>query len=291
MKARQVWRRLGCAFWCWGAMASAQAGSLVENMPALKRAAAALLAGTYPATECTPQPDLKGDPPKPDRILITADGGLDVGPVRLSMFDPAGQFAMTKDYLAGGYRAPANLFDYQFFVNGRMFNLNFDDRKIEAAFLEAGYSGETRNVTEDGIICANVDARAMAAGKAGPALHDFIAAVLTTDGKVVQGQCAPASAPKGKKRSDVLHPGSFSATPTGLTINGRFLPFDDARNPIVAEGVGSQFSDGTLNGSITWKDGSDFHFERFMEAGVRFATFSYTAPGKRASEGDFCQTR
>ena len=285
----QLWHRFGCAVLCVGAMASAQAGSLVENIPALKRSAAALLAGTYPATDCSPQPDLNGDPPKPDRIVIGADGSLNIGPVHLSMFDPAGEFAMTKTYVAGGYRAPANLFDYQFFANGQMFDLNFDEQKINAAFLEAGYSGETRNVTENGIVCPTTDARAMSAAKASPALHDFIAAVLTTDGQVVKGQCRPALLPKGKKRSEVQHPGNFSATLAGLTINGRFIAFDDARNPIVEEGVGSRFSDGTLNASATWKDGSSFHFERFMQAGVRFSTFSYTAPGKSASEGDFCE--
>lgn len=289
MKAMQVWYRLGFAILCAGAMASAQAGSLVENIPALKRSAAALLAGTYPASDCSPQPNLNGDPPKPDRIVIGGDGSLNIGPVHLSMFDPAGEFAMTKTYVAGGYRAPANLFDYQLFVNGQMFDLNFDDQKISAAFLEAGYSGQTRNVTDNGIICPTTDARAMHAAKASPALHDFIAAVLTTDGQVVKGQCRPALLPKGKKRSEVQHPGSFSATLAGLTINGRFIPFDDAHNPVTEEGVGSRFSDGTLNASVTWKDGSSFHFERFMEAGVRFATFSYIAPSKSASESDFCQ--
>ena len=60
-------------------------------------------------------------------------------------------------------------------------------------------------------------------------------------------------------------------------------------NPIVEEVVGSRFSDGTLNASATWKDGSSFHFERFMAAGVRFSTFSYVAPGQSADAGDFCQ--
>ena len=289
MKAMQVWRRLGLVVVCAGAVAQAQAGSLVENIPALKRSAAALLAGTYQASDCSPQPDLNGDPPKPDRLVIGADGSLNIGPVHLSMFDPAGEFAMTKTYVAGGYRGPAQLFDYQFFANGQMLDVNFDEQRISSAFLEAGYSGQTRNVTDNGVVCPTTDARAMAAAKASPALHDFIAAVLTTDGQVVKGQCRPALSPKGKKRSDVQHPGSFSATLAGLTINGRFIAFDDARNPIVEEGVGSRFSDGTLNASATWKDGSSFHFERFMAAGVRFSTFSYVAPGQSADEGDFCQ--
>lgn len=290
MKAMQVWRRLGLVILCAGAVAQAHAGSLVENIPALKRSAAALLAGTHQASDCSPQPDLNGDPPKPDRLVIGADGSLNIGPVHLSMFDPAGEFGMTKTYVAGGYRGPANLFDYQFFVNGQMLDLNFDEQKISSAFLEAGYSGQTRNVTDNGVVCPTTDARAMAAAKASPALHDFIAAVLTTDGQVVKGQCRPALLPKGKKRSEVQHPGSFSATLAGLTINGRYIAFDDARNPIAEEGIGSRFSDGTLNGSVTWKDGSSFHFERFMQAGARFSTFSYVAPGQSAGAGDFCQS-
>ncbi len=273
----------------WACAGSALAAPLTEDVPALKRAFVALLAGKYASKACSPIPG-DGEPSRPGTVLIADDGSLRTGPVVLSMFDPQGEFALSKKYGTGGVSAAAQGFNYQFFAGGRMFDVT-DDGNGGDAFVETGFSGDTRNVQSDGVSCASTDFRSARVVRAGTALHDFMTASFTTEGQTVTGMCRPARMPKGKKLADVLRPASFSMTTAGVTVNGRTLRFDDADNPVVEAGIGSRFSDGTLNGGFEWKDGSHVHFERFMGAGGRFGVFAFGYVANGNKEDFHCMVR
>lgn len=268
-----------------------RAESLVADIAALKRAFAGLLAGTYRADACAPIPNRDGEPARSGALRVGTDGSLSAGPVQLNVFDPAGEFALSKDYSAGGHTSAATLFNYQFRANGRMFDLSVDDKGPAQGFVETGFSGEQRNVSDAGVSCAQTDVRAMPALRAGTALHDFIVAAFTTEGRTVTGRCRPVRLPKGKRPAEVERSGSFSMTAAGVTIDGRMLRFDDALNPVVSQGLGSRFADGTLNGDIVWKDGSGVHWERVISPGVRFATFAFHGPGRSPDEAWHCLAR
>ena len=83
-------------------------------------------------------------------------------------------------------------------------------------------------------------------------------------------------------------PSQFVLDVHGVVVDGVSLPFDAASQPVVDTAVGSRFSDGFLNGSFHWADGSSFHVERFFESDA-ISTFSFTLHGRPDADKMFCQ--
>jgi hypothetical protein len=103
-----------------------------------------------------------------------------------------------------------------------------------------------------------------------------MAAVFDTGGQTVEGACRNLGAKRGGRRAGgETRRASFRVGPARVELNGQPLPLRDPQRPLAETGLGSRYSDGTLNGDFAWVDGSELHIERAIGDG-RVASFSFS---------------
>lgn len=261
-------------------LASFHAGAapLITDVPALKKAFAALVQGRYTSTQCTDVPGKDGDLRR-GGFSISPAGDIVAEGTSLSMFDPGASFVLNKFYSSRSGQ-PEHGFSYEISVGDRMFSIstNLDSSQ---GWVEAGATRGTRNVTE-GMMCPEID---LSRAKVAPEAYDmteFMVPVFETGG-FVEGECMSVGQQK------VRRPARFRVAADGVTINDTVFAFADRRNPVVMMVVGSRVSDGATGGSFDWKDGTSLHMTRQFGTGV-FTSFSYMLPD-RPEEKMFCRVR
>jgi len=253
---------------------------IIRDLPALKLAFAGLLKGTHKGEACSDVPDLKGTGNRPGTVSVTANGDIIAERTRVSMFDPAAEFSITKHYASRSGK-PDHGFGYSLFIGDTMVSLT-TNLTSTIGFSEAGKHGGTRNVTE-GMQCARID---LSGAKVAPESYDFnelLVPVFDTGGAFVEGRCMST----GKRKETRMS--RFRVSATGVQLNDTWLAFGDAINPVVMSGIGSRLADGTLNGGFTWKDGSGLHMERRFGGTDDFAAFGYTLVDKGTPQRFLCR--
>jgi len=265
--------RAGCAALLLAAMTASQAAPM--TIPAMKERVARLLAGHYPARAChgidTEQP--------PEAVLTITPDGRVVGPaIDISLFDPAAEMGFERR-VEGDPRTLTVHADV--YANGRSFSIERAVPSDTPGFMEAGEGQPNANVTR-GAECAEVDFSA--AKIAGPTfnLATYVAPMFATRG-AVRGTCRSLGHGSRATRTS-----QFVLDEHGVVVDGVSLPFDSATQPVVDTAVGSRLSDGTVNGSFHWADGSGFHVERFFESDA-VSTFGFTIHGRPDADKMFCQ--
>lgn len=272
------------ALLCWTCMTPAGAASapLVSDLPALSKAIAGLVKGDYRSKACNDIPDSAGRGLRPGGFSISEAGDIVAEGTRLSMFDPAASFALTKHYASRSGR-PDHGFGYELFVGDKKFSLDTDLNDVKG-WVEAGVHGGTRNVTE-GMACPDID---LGPAKVAPESYDMaelLVPVYDTGSAFVEGECMSMAKKKKERFSARLRVGR-----DGVTINDTFLGLWDARNPVVMMSLGSKVGDGAINGGFAWKDGSALQMERRFGADSAFIVFGYSLPAK-GEDKIYCRVR
>lgn len=271
MKTTRPWRAACAAL----LLAAAGAHAAPLSIPAMKERVASLLAGRYVARECH---GIDADTPPEGVLSISADGHV-VGPeIDVSLFDPAAEMGFER-HVDGDPRTltvHANVY-----ANGKSFSIERAVPADSPGFLEAGLGEPNANVTR-GVACAEVDWSSARIAAPSFDLATWVAPMFAT-GAPVKGACR--SLAHGARAT---RPSQFVLDAHGVVVDGVSLPFASAGQPVVHTAVGSRFSDGTVNGSFEWADGSSFHAERFID-GDGFSTFSFTIHGKPDADKMFCQ--
>jgi len=247
--------------------APAQAGPLINDVPALQRGFASLLAGHYNAKACGEIPDRQGKGNRPGSVTVSPAGVISIGSLSLSMFDPAAQFALSRHFASAG-------FGYELSVGGRRVGMT-NDKPGGETFVDIGRTEDGGNVSE-GQMCADADMRGSRLLSATEPLIDFLAAVYDTGGQTITGDCKNLGRKRGGKREGgESRQASYSVSASTVTLNGKALALKGGAK-LAEAGIGSRFADGTLNGDIEWADGANLHIERaFGEGGGGVASFAF----------------
>ena len=266
--------RAACATWLLAAATGAHAAPM--SIPAMKASVANLLAGQFVAKDCH---GIDVDQ-APESVLSIAPDGHVVGPsIDVSLFDPAGEMGFER-YVDGD---PKTLtVNASVYANGKSFSIERAVPADSRGFMEAGLGEPNANVTR-GAECADVDWSSARIAAPSFNLALYVAPMFATT-KPIKGTCRSMAGGRGATR-----PSQFALDARGVVVDGVSLPFDSASQPVVRTAVGSRFSDGTVNGSFRWADGSSFHAERFFES-EGFSTFSFTIHGKPDAEKMFCRS-
>lgn len=262
---------------CAGLLLAAEAGVHAAPMtiPAMKKSVASLLAGHFAAANCH---GIQVDQEPTGVLTISSDGHV-VGPqIDVSLFEPGGELLLER-YVDG---EPKTLTVHvSVHANGKSLSLERAVPSDSPGFLEAGLGAPNANVTR-GAECSETDFSSARISAPTFDLASYVAPMFATTGPV-KGMCRSLKHGAGRAR-----PSQFVLDAHGVVVDGVPLPFASAAQPVVRTGVGSRFSDGTVNGGFDWADGSSFHVERFFESeGV--STFSFTIHGKPDAEKMFCQ--
>lgn len=279
--ARARWHRVGQGV-------LALAGSLAVAAPAaaappiasiedLKRAFASALAGSYPAKDCSALGGLDGGEQRTGTLQIGLDGQLvsPMGLVRLNMFDPRGEMVLQRRYPPYPPKMLDALFNYELKVSGQMFRIE-PDKPVSHVFLETGEDGGTGNA-QKGVACPEVDMRSARIAAADYDMNELMLPVFDTRGATVTGQCRAMGGSRKSRPAD--RSATLKVGAEGVWIDGKLLPFGDSTRRIVEQGLGSRYSDGSLNGGYGWIDGSSVHVERFVlghgSLNAPFSTFGF----------------
>lgn len=269
------------------ASAAAPAIATIED---LKRALASVLAGSYQAGHCSNLSE--GGEPWTGTMQIGTDGKIVAprGLVQLDMFDKRGSMVLGRRYPPYPPKMTNELFHYELKVGDEMFRID-PDKTVDHVFLEAGVSGGTGNA-RTGVECPAVDMSKARIAAADYDLNEVMLPIFDTRGATVTGQCRALGGrakPRPADRSATLKVGA-----AGIWIDGKLLPFgEDRERRIVDTSVGGRFSDGTLNGTYYWADGSVVHMERSVLAAGRlnapFADFGFHLPDMPEGVSFFCR--
>jgi hypothetical protein len=258
--------------------ASAVAQAAPMTIPAMKDSVARLLMGSFPARSCHGIGSDVEQPPE-GVLTISADGRV-VGPsIDVSLFDPAGELGFERR-LDGDQRTltvHANVY-----AGGQSFSIERAVPADSPGFMEAGQGAPNANVTR-GTECAEVDFSTARIAAPSFNLATYVAPMFATSGPV-RGTCR--SLAHGGARA--TRPAQFVLDAHGVVVDGASLPFDSTAQPVVNVAVGSRLSDGTVNGSFEWADGSSFHAERLFGSDA-FSVFSFTIHGRPDADKMFCQ--
>ena len=270
---------------------SASAAPAIATIDDLKRAFASALAGSFPASSCSLLGSESDGESWTGTLQIGTDGQI-VAPrdrVRLHMFDPRGSMGLTRRYPPYPPKMTNALFSYELKVAGEMFRIE-PDKPVSEVFLETGFDGGTGNA-QKGVLCPVVDMSNARIAATDYDMNELMLPIFDTRGATVTGQCRAMGGrvkPRPADRSATLRVGA-----EGVRIDGKLLPFGDSQRRIVEHGLGSRFSDGTLNGSYGWVDGSRVHMERMVlgvgQLNAPFATFSFHLPDMPEGVSYFCR--
>lgn len=258
-------------------VAASAAHAAPMTIPAMKERVARLLAGHYPARSCHGI-NVEVEQPAEGVLDITADGRV-VGPsIDVSLFDPAGEMGFERR-VEGDPRTLTVHADV--YAGGKSFSIERAVPGDSTGFMEAGEGAPNANVTR-GTECAEVDFSSAKIAAPSFNLATYVAPMFATSAPV-RGACR--SLAHGARAT---RPAQFVLDAHGVVVDGVSLPFDSATQPVVLTAVGSRLSDGTVNGSFDWADGSSFHVERFFESDA-VSAFAFTIHGRPDADKMFCQ--
>ena len=244
----------------------------MQDVPELQRRVAALVAGTYAGTSCSPIPDLDGSGSRPGQLRIGRDGSVSLGPERMPMFGPAMSIVI-------GWRNEQGVaFNFEI-VEGQQRHLMLSSTNDgpTVGFIEMGQApGGQSNVT-DGQMCADLDMRDLPLLAPPNPLGQLMTELYDTGGQVIQGDCRNLGAKvNGHRVGGETRRASYSVRRDAVVLNGKPLPLRDSARPLTAVDLGSQQADGSVNGSFHWADGSNFHVEQFVGAPLAVSMFSFS---------------
>jgi hypothetical protein len=247
------------------------------SLPAMKDHVARLLEGRFPARAC------HGigsgvEQPAEGVLVISADGRVTGPSIDVSLFDPAGEVGFQRR--VEGARRTLTV-QAAVYAHGKSFSIERAVPSDSLGFMEAGLGAPNGNVTR-GTECAEVDFSSARIAAPSFNLAAYVAPMFTTSGPV-RGNCL--SIAHGARTS---RQAQFMLDARGVVVDGVTLPFDSTLQPVVNTAVGSRPSDGTLNGTFHWADGSSFHVERYFESDA-VSTFSFTLPGRPDADKVFCK--
>lgn len=260
---------------CAALLAALAAGAQAAPMtiPQMESRVANLFAGRYRATACIG----RGVEQPPEGVLTIASDGHVTGPsVDLSLFDPAGMmgFALWRD----GKPESLNI-ELTADMGGKALRLS---RKVPSegpGDLEAGLGQPNQDISQ-GSEC-QVDWSSARIAAPSFDLATYVAPMFATSAPV------KATCRSLKRGAGPARPVQFTLDAHGVVVDGVALPFGSASRPVNHTDVGTRFSDGTINGSFFWADGSTFHAERLIE-GDGFSMFGFTIQGKPDAQTMYC---
>jgi hypothetical protein len=247
------------------------------TIPAMKDHVARLLAGRFPARECH---GIGSDVEQAAEgvLVISADGRVTGPSIDVSLFDPAGEVGFERR-VDGDPRTLTVHADV--YAHGLSFSIERAVPADSPGFMEAGEGAPNANVSR-GTECAEVDFSSAKIAAPSFDLATYVAPLFAT-GAPVRGSCR--SLAHGTRETRAVQ---FVLDAHGVVVDGVRLPFDSTMQPVVHTAVGSRLSDGTVNGSFDWADGSSFHVERFFESDA-VSTFAFTIHGRPDADRMFCR--
>lgn len=231
---------------------------------------AALLAGHYSAA-CPIEQALVP-------ITIAGDGRITDPDFSMAMFDPGAQFVLGK-FTQAHPQFPDG-FHYSLEAANLRVELQWRTTASRQGSLAVTTSDPAREIRFPSCSPVDWDHAHLAQDKA-----DFQALLMTILGSGADPfpvRCRPVSG-RGAE-----HTFRIRLTQVAVQIGDVILPLDDTLRPVTQLALGGRYADGTLNGSVWWRDGWTFHAERKID-GTGYATVSFGVPTLQGVENQFCR--